>query len=420
MAEIVPGASLLESLEEERRCLLLSCTTATFDLQREWLSTAMLLISSKTQLSTAADDLPISSNFGLQQIRLSATDLFFSRRTSPIVHKGALEGVVHFDFPKEVKRPDVMDESSRRAVRKRRNTRSSSRSGSSSSAHMSGSPQTPPSPPSPYHPHPMPQGQFKLHSWLVFDPDDAIEVEAYHKLQEVLGQEFGIHKTICYTTLEEIELLNQCVELITKPWKRMARHWHEMSLAQFRVRMGMYRHREITQPVFTKSQSEISEGEASLFWGRIGSGPFDPHSQKSTKLKHPLHRYHHRCIVLTLGGRKDSTGVVSLRDLFHLHCLIDHVDCNLAYRVVEESDDDAGEGHLELAGGQGEQHGIPPIYHTTADPSMLDLMIRMGQLRYTMDGMRQDFHDHLQDPYAHQPHQQPPGPYQQWPRPPYQ
>ncbi|KAI3676140.1 hypothetical protein L1987_85740 [Smallanthus sonchifolius] len=43
----------------------------------------MLLISSKTQLSTAADDLPISSNFGLQQIRISAVDLFFSKRTSP-------------------------------------------------------------------------------------------------------------------------------------------------------------------------------------------------------------------------------------------------------------------------------------------------------------------------------------------------
>ncbi|KAI3810987.1 hypothetical protein L1987_20701 [Smallanthus sonchifolius] len=56
-------------------------SAATFDLQREWLSAAMLLISSKTQLSIFADDLPISSNFGLQQIRLSAAN-FFSRRTN--------------------------------------------------------------------------------------------------------------------------------------------------------------------------------------------------------------------------------------------------------------------------------------------------------------------------------------------------
>ncbi|KAI3813920.1 hypothetical protein L1987_18655 [Smallanthus sonchifolius] len=69
-------------------------------LQQKVVSAAMLLISSKTQLSTAADDLPISSNFGLQQIRLSATDLFFSRRTSeqPInnqVSEAETENEVH-------------------------------------------------------------------------------------------------------------------------------------------------------------------------------------------------------------------------------------------------------------------------------------------------------------------------------------
>ncbi|KAI3744977.1 hypothetical protein L1987_58076 [Smallanthus sonchifolius] len=99
--------------------------------------------------------------------------------------------------------------------------------------------------------------------------------------------------------------------------------------------MGLYRHREITKQIFTDSKGEFAEGKASEFWHRIGSGPFDPHSQKSTKTRHPLHRYLHRCIILSIGGRKDNTGVVSVRDLFHLHCLIDGIPCNLAYSLAK-------------------------------------------------------------------------------------
>ncbi|KAI3795366.1 hypothetical protein L1987_38018 [Smallanthus sonchifolius] len=87
--------------------------------------------------------------------------------------------------------------------------------------------------------------------------------------------------------------------------------------------MQLYRHREKTDPIFTKSKSEFAKGEASTFWNRIGSGPFDPHAQKITRVKHPLYRYLHRCIFLSIGGRKDNTGVVTVRDLLHLRCLID-------------------------------------------------------------------------------------------------
>ncbi|KAI3775833.1 hypothetical protein L1987_45587 [Smallanthus sonchifolius] len=372
---------------------------------------------------------------------------------SPSIHKVALEEVAHSDFPKEVTRSDVPRYS-------KLEISANEHGGVILSCWKTKADEV-------FIPiYPVPN--YVRRQWI--SPFSTITTITLPPSPNATRTEFGIHETICYTTLEEIELLNQCAELITKPWERffairdttyyeltleflasfsfvrpvislelhdcvrfrMAMHWHEISLAQFGVRVGMYRHREITQPVFTESHSEFGEGEASLFWGRIGSGPFDPHSQTSTKLKHPLHRYLHRCIVLTLGGRKDSTGVVSLRDLFHLHCLIDQVDYNLAYslakfftrasgycssshvfggpfitrlasnmgvltparlgtllemnlphtvdsqmlirmgmlkkinrvyrlinhkgniwtRVVEESDDDAGEGHLELGGGK--------------------------------------------------------------------
>ncbi|KAI3824545.1 hypothetical protein L1987_06008 [Smallanthus sonchifolius] len=188
-----------------------------------------------------------------------------------------------------------MAESSRHVGRKRRNTRSGSRSGSSSSAHMGGSSQTPPSPPPPFHPQPMPEGPQDLHPWLIFDPDDAIEVHAYQTLPTLLRQTFGAHKTICYSTLEDINLLENAVPVITNHWQRF-----------FAIREATYY--ELTLEFLASFQFDR---------------PVAPFPSLPTPMYCPFHR-----------GRKDSTGVVSVRDL-HLHCLIDGVPCNLAYSLAK-------------------------------------------------------------------------------------
>ncbi|KAI3717276.1 hypothetical protein L1987_68794 [Smallanthus sonchifolius] len=184
-----------------------------------------------------------------------------------------------------------------------------------------------------------------LHPWLIFDPDDAIEIHDYQLLATLLTQTFGIHKTICYPTLEDVNLLDSAVPLITKPWQRFfairEATYYELTLeflASFvfdRSVVNMEMQDCRTEPIFTESKSDFAEGEASAFWNRIGSRPFDPHTQKSTWIKHPPYRYLHRCIVLSIRVRKDSTGVVTVRDLFDLHCLIDQVSCNLAYSLAK-------------------------------------------------------------------------------------
>ena len=54
----------------------------------------------------------------------------------------------------------------------------------------------------------------------------------------------------------------------------------------------------------------------------------------STSIVDPLHRYIIRCLVHTLGARKDGPSAVNTRDLFHLFCIIDGHDCNLAYSLA--------------------------------------------------------------------------------------
>ena len=47
---------------------------------------------------------------------------------------------------------------------------------------------------------------------------------------------------------------------------------------------------------------------------------YDPRVTKGSAIRDPVLRYLHRLITATISGRRESTGVVTQRDLFYLHC----------------------------------------------------------------------------------------------------
>ncbi|KAI3824991.1 hypothetical protein L1987_06466 [Smallanthus sonchifolius] len=279
-----------------------------------------------------------------------------------------------------------MAESSRQAGIKRRNTCLDSRSSSSSSIPPKDAPPTPPSPPPPYHPTPLLENPPNMHPWLILIPTMLLKcmpsklflalcnrsLELTRESAMLLWKPTYYEMTLEFLASFQFDRLwlskskHDCVRF------RIAWQWYEMSLADFGIRMRLYMHRDLHLPVFIESIHEFGEGEAQQVWARIGSGPYDPHRQKSTKILHPVHRYLHRVIVHTIGRQ---------------------------INVDQHVDDEEDTG--------GVQTGRPPgMYHTTSDPTMLDLMIRMGQLGKKMDDIRQDFYDHTRDPYAHQQYQQ--------------
>ena len=107
---------------------------------------------------------------------------------------------------------------------------------------------------------------------------------------------------------------------------RLGRKHFNFTLHEFAEHCGFY------EPVFATS-TEIDNTLFDFgsviprdFWGTICNVPsrrnYDPRLSKSTSIASPALRYLHRLIAFTICGRKESTGVVSLRDLFYLHCFV--------------------------------------------------------------------------------------------------
>ena len=100
--------------------------------------------------------------------------------------------------------------------------------------------------------------------------------------------------------------------------------------------MGLYTVEETESAEFQTAITTWPEGvEPGVFWSTIADEEYRPHVSKSTKLRSPIHRILHRAIAHTICGRSQSTGVVTVRDLFFLYCFIRPATCNVAYCLAQ-------------------------------------------------------------------------------------
>ncbi|KAM0058829.1 hypothetical protein Hdeb2414_s0005g00174721 [Helianthus debilis subsp. tardiflorus] len=70
------------------------------------------------------------------------------------------------------------------------------------------------------------------------------------------------------------------------------------------------------------------------FWLDQGVGAYDPSHTKASRLRDPLLRIVHRCLVYSISGRGNGDTVVNLRELFYMYCLVQPQACNLAHSIA--------------------------------------------------------------------------------------
>ena len=128
---------------------------------------------------------------------------------------------------------------------------------------------------------------------------------------------------------------------------RLAGRWYECTIAEFGYYLGLYSGGEYGRgydlwegadwnfPDEEDRRNPEARQMRAAAWNRIASGPYDPSSSKSTKLRDPLHRYIHRLVSHTVNQRGMSSGVVNLRDLWCLDCIINNNPCNLGYLFAQ-------------------------------------------------------------------------------------
>ncbi|GJV78039.1 hypothetical protein Tco_1509623 [Tanacetum coccineum] len=99
----------------------------------------------------------------------------------------------------------------------------------------------------------------------------------------------------------------------------------EMSLLEFGWRISLYFERE-SRDVATLSGLRNAETVNSTrlthsFWPSIGGGMFNVGNTKAQSIRNPRVKVAHRCITMTITGRKETTNRVTEIDLFYLYCI---------------------------------------------------------------------------------------------------
>ncbi|KAL8195840.1 hypothetical protein R6Q57_025593 [Mikania cordata] len=110
-------------------------------------------------------------------------------------------------------------------------------------------------------------------------------------------------------------------------------HYH-LSLAEFASVLGLYTEEETHMPIYTTTIHTADDAVVSAWWPRIGYEPF-VRSARVTRIRDPLIRYLHRCIVSSVTGRGMSQEWCTSHDLFFLDCLLSGRPCNLARCLAE-------------------------------------------------------------------------------------
>nr|GEV41712.1 hypothetical protein [Tanacetum cinerariifolium] len=73
-----------------------------------------------------------------------------------------------------------------------------------------------------------------------------------------------------------------------------------------------------------------------LFWPSIGDGMFNVGNTEEQSIRNPRIKLAHRCITMTITGRKETTNHVTEIDLFYLHCIFrEGVVCNIPYWLAK-------------------------------------------------------------------------------------
>nr|GEW47045.1 hypothetical protein [Tanacetum cinerariifolium] len=72
------------------------------------------------------------------------------------------------------------------------------------------------------------------------------------------------------------------------------------------------------------------------FWPSIGDGMFNEGNKKAQSIRNPRIKLAHRCITMTITGRKETTNRVTKIDLFYLYCIFgDGFVCNIPYWLTK-------------------------------------------------------------------------------------
>nr|GEV21259.1 retrotransposon Orf1 [Tanacetum cinerariifolium] len=114
----------------------------------------------------------------------------------------------------------------------------------------------------------------------------------------------------------------------------------EMYLLELGWRVGLYSKREskdvATCSGLRRAETVNSTHLTHLFWPSVDDDRFNVGNTKAKSIRDPRIKLAHRCITMTITGRKETTNRVTEIDLFYLYCIFgEGIVCNIPYWLTK-------------------------------------------------------------------------------------
>ncbi|GKA34367.1 retrotransposon ORF1 [Tanacetum coccineum] len=121
---------------------------------------------------------------------------------------------------------------------------------------------------------------------------------------------------------------------------RLGGEQKEISLLELGWRIGLYFERKSKESAtLSRLRKGVTVKANHLllrFWPTIGDDGFNVGNTKVAAIRDPRVKLAHRCIAMTIAGRKESTHRVTEIDLFYLYCIYsDELVCNIPYWLAK-------------------------------------------------------------------------------------
>ena len=169
--------------------------------------------------------------------------------------------------------------------------------------------------------------------------DEVCELISFGGWAQLFSIQTPAHRELTWEVLSTftIHAPDNSPEVMNEVTFRVGGKVYEMTMGHFAVYMDIYSEEFLTTPEYSQLARDFSRGfDTRHYWSTLTNRrDYNPSKSKGSQLLSSALRYIHKLLASTLHARKETPGVVGVKDLLCLYSMRERYPIHLGYHLAE-------------------------------------------------------------------------------------